>query len=119
MKMLNFNFLVVANDTVTKKSGFGPPLPPRKTGNFFFIVGMRKPPSDYAEDAADLRVVFAADVVSQVLSKLAAPLGRSVAKNVSLPGFPKHPLCTADVVVYPSSANAILRYDHVQSFSFP
>ena len=58
-------------------------------------------------------------LVTQVLSKLAAPLGRSVAKNVSPPGFPKHPLCSADVVVYPSSANAILRYDHVQSFSFP
>ena len=54
-----------------------------------------------------------------MLSKLAAPLGRSVAKNVSPPGFPKHPLCSADVVVYPSSANAILRYDHVLSFSFP
>ena len=73
---------------------------------------MRKPPSEHSDvDDADLRVVFAADVVSQVLSKLAASLGRSVAKNVSLPGFPKHPLCSADVVVYPSSANAILRYD--------
>lgn len=71
---------------------------------------MRKPPSEHSDvDDADLRVVFAADVVSQVLSKLAASLGRSVAKNVSLPGFPKHPLCSADVVVYPSSANAILR----------
>merc|ERR1719331_1380573 len=70
---------------------------------------IRRPPSDHNDDDADLRVVFAADVVSQVLSKLAAPSGRSVAKSVSLPGFPKHPLCTADVVVYPSSANAILR----------
>ena len=69
---------------------------------------MRYPPSE-REEHSDLRVVFAADVVSQVLSKQAAPLGRSVAKNVSPPGFPKHPLCTADVVVYPSSAKTLLR----------
>ena len=75
---------------------------------YFFFLEMRKPLGE-REEHSDLRVVFAADVVSQVLSKLAAPLGCSVAKSVSPPGFPKHPLCTADVVVYPSSAKTILR----------
>ena len=74
----------------------------------FLLLEMRKPLGE-REEHSDLRVVFAADVVSQVLSKLAAPLGCSVAKSVSPPGFPKHPLCTADVVVYPSSAKTVLR----------